>query len=460
MSDRVGGGGGGGGSSGTLPQLFAIESLVDFHTSLERELDNFLEGIDAVPGIRGRPYAEDNAADFEAVRRRALTVAAQAYLGDHADHEAVAALARGYPEGGDLKHAVRTLEELASSPPAAGLAPPSVPPRQGLSALQRKTLEAYTGVVRAYVGTPFVHPRAVQLSRLRAVLDAAQAAAPQAPPADEEEEEEEEEAEVGGASAEEHQAKLRRCAEGVAAAMERRRVLAEQRAQNDALAAAADDYVGVAREAGTYSELCQRAAEVVAQLGARGPAGLCAAHEEACGAADALSREVATLRAQAHQTLAGIIAQYQALQDTVDRMTAAARECRVAAAEAAHKGEELSDYAGLVRAEADRQLAAAEGAAASGRLAEASAGFLREFAQVTGLQLQHGAEAADRRVVQAQGTLHHAAELYFSLLKTHEDREMGISAVVCFLASREREGEKNRHTQTLSTKLRSSKRCR
>eukprot|EP01061_Rhynchopus_euleeides_P009637 TRINITY_DN18821_c0_g1_i2.p1 TRINITY_DN18821_c0_g1~~TRINITY_DN18821_c0_g1_i2.p1 ORF type:complete len:540 (+),score=97.10 TRINITY_DN18821_c0_g1_i2:186-1622(+) len=405
----------------SIPPLFSIDALRDFHAGLEGELDRFLEGVRDVPGIETVEYEEDNIRAFEQVRGRALELAAKAYIGEHAGIEDVERIGIDYTHPEDTRAVVHALRKVSEADPP-------------LNEQQRSSIDNFLAVLRSYEGVPFVHPRALQMPRVRAALDAARdvtaAASSRMQHMSDSIEQAGESFEEGEHMGVDYRSALKQGARGVAAAEEGRAHLVQLQSRNDAVHASAGDYANVVQQSERFSDVAHRVAVAMKELCEGDPCGLSEAHSLSLSQSENLDREVESLRELASRTLEDIIAKYQSFTRITQDMCAAAKQCRLTMATSNHVKAALAHFTDLVDKESALFEAKSEGATSSARLAENSAAFLRDFTSLTSERLERHSEDVERRIAVTQAALHMSAHRYFQVLKGQEEQERQVVELV------------------------------
>ena len=408
-------------SGGDVPALFDIQALRQFHVGMLGELDRFLEGVKRVPGSHGSEYEEDNIRAFEQVKMKAMELAGKAYIAESADSMIVSEMGREYPPNDDILHSIRAITQMTAD--------------TALNNEQVQAVEKFVEILHSYEGLPFVHPRSLQLPRVRAALtaasDAASAASRRMPNINSDDADSVDDSESGYVDTVGHHAVLKSGAEKVAGAEHSRAEVVELSVRNDAIQASAGEYAEVARSSAKYADVAHRAAEVMRELCEGDPCGLLGEHAHSAKAVKELSDQVKSLRKQAQTTLEEILLKYNDFTNITKEMCNTAKQCRLNKATANHVEAALHHFESLVANEAALFEEKSEGAAATVRLAESTAQFVRDFTSLTAETLErHGADV-DRRVSVSQAALHMSAHRYFQVLKAQEDQEKQVIDLVC-----------------------------
>ncbi|KAJ9456607.1 hypothetical protein DIPPA_20408 [Diplonema papillatum] len=393
-----------------IPELFSMESLEEFHSKVEWELDQFLSGINDIIERPIDDYLVDNQRAFSEVRRRALKVAAEAYIGKEADERDIDQLGVAYSPGADMVNAAQAIADMAKV--------------RGLSDTQEKPLKRLSSDVSGYAGVAFVHPQGLQLQRICAAVDTAREVAVALP-----EDDAGDLSVVAVSDCADHYQGMQKGAELVTAVHAQRRRMSELAVANDALAASAADYDSIAAETQRAADMWQKCSTALIHMADDDPCGLIDERDRRSRNADDLEAQLSHLRLSAKGILADIIAQYQAFTETSKRMCTVAHDLRKTRAHANRVDEALQHFMELIHRESEAHLTRSSGASASAQLAGLAGAFMKEFTTVTKTHIKEHISEANYRLESAQSILHDAAARYFQRLQREQENEKHVIEV-------------------------------
>eukprot|EP01059_Diplonema_ambulator_P006535 TRINITY_DN16206_c0_g1_i3.p1 TRINITY_DN16206_c0_g1~~TRINITY_DN16206_c0_g1_i3.p1 ORF type:complete len:397 (+),score=127.14 TRINITY_DN16206_c0_g1_i3:370-1560(+) len=368
-----------------MQPLFNIEAIKGFHDKLEWELNEYLTSISAIKENKDSSYVQDNVRAFKEVRRRAFKVAAEAYLSRHAEEADVDALAEEYSHSDDLVNVLAILGDMRNN--------------ECFAETQKTVIDKLTTSVDECVSIPFVHPKSIQLGRVRAAIQTAVEVNTEPV-----EVEFVEDQDTGN-----YHEMIARGSKLVNIAINKRRRMSSLATKNEAIAASAAEYAEVSKSTQLFSDLIKRCSEALQDISDSDPCGLVQERTRHVQKVEALEGEFGRMREEAKQTLDTIIAHYEHFTDLTRKLSSVAKECNAAKSHANHVDDAVSHFQSLVDRESDLLLAKSQGASTSNYLAEVSSSFVRDFTTITQSHIKAHIKESDYRLEMAQASLHDAA---------------------------------------------------